>query len=137
MRLISYEVFHSKFIHPSAGAMSKALALYDTKVEGPPTFDCEACNKSKAKTSPFPEQPDKATKVPQCVHSDLAGPIKELHKGYKYICTFTGKYFHFVVVFLFKKKVEAFQCFKDYLVYAKNKHNGKSLATLMINNGSR
>eukprot|EP00124_Ichthyophonus_hoferi_P000194 Ihof_evm1s7 gene=Ihof_evmTU1s7 len=136
MELLFYQIFHSRFMHPGQAGMAKALSLCDSKIEGPAIVDCQACNLSKIKTLPFSEQMKKASRVLQRIHSDLTGPLKESNSGYHCICTFMDEYSHLVTVFLLKKKSEDFTSFKECITYAKSRHSGQSITTLMMNNGS-
>ena len=65
--------------------------------------------------NPFPLSVSRARACGVLVHSDLKGPmLKQTHQGFKYWMLFVDDYSRFRVVFLLKRKSDAFTAFRTY-----------------------
>ena len=76
---------------------------------------CEPCLAGKMHANPFPPSASRARARGVLVHSDLKGPmLKQTHQGFKYWMRFVDDYSRFRVVFLLKRKSDAFAAFRTY-----------------------
>eukprot|EP00124_Ichthyophonus_hoferi_P002111 Ihof_evm11s132 gene=Ihof_evmTU11s132 len=133
--LLAYEVYHSIFMHPSPANMFIVLAMSNNPGVDKKNKECRTCSMFKTKRIPYSEKTDRATKVLQGVHSDLAGPLTKSYSGYQYVVTFTNKHSHYVCVYLLKKMSDTFATFKRYYVYATAMHD-KPMGVLVTDNGT-
>ena len=77
---------------------------------------CEPCLAGKMHANPFPSSSSRARARGMLIHSDLKGAMaKQTHQGYRYWLLFVDDHSRFRVVFLLKRKSEAFAAFKTYV----------------------
>jgi hypothetical protein len=81
---------------------------------------CEPCLAGKMNANPFPPSDDTVTRILQHVYSDVHQLHTQTRDGYKYWITFIDALSKFYLVYLLKRKSDAFAAFKDYKAYAEN-----------------
>lgn len=94
----------------------------DVKSKTLPAAICEPCLAGKLHRTHVPKTAQtRATALLQLVHSDVHGPIRtQSRHGYKYWITFIDDYSRTWFVHPLKKKSDAFDAFKHFVVYAEN-----------------
>lgn len=123
--------WHARFNHSHYGAiqkLDKSDAVLNFKLlPGPPAPPiCEECVKGKLHRAPHTEPATRATEPLKRVHSDVHGqlPVMTRH-GYHYWIVFVDDYSRLAAVYFLKTKDKAFETFKQYKAWAKNKLNRK------------
>lgn len=82
---------------------------------------CPGCKFGKMSRKPFPSSSTRATKILEIIHSDVCGPFKTPTFGGKlYFITFIDDYSRYSVVYLLRKKSEAFEKFKEFILSVTN-----------------
>ncbi|CAB0006860.1 unnamed protein product, partial [Nesidiocoris tenuis] len=114
--------------HPSIDSMKRMLSLVDginlqeKDLEDLPTV-CEVCVKAKQTRFPFKTNRERATRPLQILHTDVIGPIEtETWDGKRYILSVLDDATQFASVFLMRRKSEAFDFIKNFVVEAEAQH---------------
>lgn len=98
-------------------------------------FDCEICIRGKMTRTPFPKNSTRNSKLLEIVHSDVSGPMRVESNGKaKYVVTFIDDYSRWCEIRLLKRKNEVLNAFKDFKVFAENRH-GRKIQFLQSDNG--
>ncbi|BET02160.1 Reverse transcriptase (RNA-dependent DNA polymerase) [Nesidiocoris tenuis] len=119
---------HKKMGHPSIDSMKRMLSLVDginlqeKDLKDLPTV-CEVCVKAKQTRFPFKTNRERATRPLQILHTDVIGPIEtETWDGKRYILSVLDDATQFASVFLMRRKSEAFDFIKNFVVEAEAQH---------------
>lgn len=97
---------------------------------------CEPCLKGKQSRMPFHENKIKTSKILECVHTDVCGPITPAtHDNKRYIITFLDDFSHFLVVYLISNKSDVPKCFREYYAMVFAKFN-TGISRLRCDNGT-
>ncbi|KAJ3552813.1 hypothetical protein NP233_g12787 [Leucocoprinus birnbaumii] len=106
----NYDIWHRRLAHPSDKVLSR---LYEQTEDGPKiSFParkhvCPACAKGKMSQKPFHQNPERAKRVLELVHSDLFELPKLSYYKYKWVMMLLDDYSSHCHVVLLKQKSEA------------------------------
>ena len=122
---LNRQLWHRRLCHhslDSVSAMHNHNLVTGMKLvySGKPDPICEPCLAGKMNANPFPPSDDTVTRILQRVYSDVHQLHTQTRDGYKYWITFIDALTKFYVVYLLKRKSDAFTAFKDYKAYAEN-----------------
>lgn len=133
------KLWHKRYGHICNENMKKLIknnavdGLSNLKISSRVEF-CEACVSGKSTRKRFGIR-NKAKRLLEIIHSDVAGPITPTaHDGGKYFVSFIDDYSNFVYVYIIKTKSEVFDCFREYCNMIQSKFNLK-ISTLRCDNG--
>lgn len=86
---------------------------------------CEACIQGKMQRKPFPEASESTTsEVMELVHTDICGPMRaKTIGGRRYFLTFVDDYSKYTVVYILRKKSDAFDKLQEYVEMARTQFN--------------
>lgn len=128
--------WHRIFAHRNLSDISmmgrQGLAIRKCQCE----FNCEPCLKGKMSRKPFYQSKNRATKILQCVATDLGGPlqVKSLGQSLYYI-TFTDLFSGYCEVVPIKSKDKATIMVKRYIEKMKNM-TGKTVKIFRSDRGT-
>lgn len=95
---------------------------------------CEPCIAGKMTRQPFSIR-RRSNKVMEIIHTDICGPITPAaYDGSGYFITFIDDFSNFTMVYLLKRKSEAFEKFKEYFQLRRTLF-GHSIIKLRCDNG--
>ncbi|KAG8976249.1 hypothetical protein FRC05_004499 [Tulasnella sp. 425] len=95
--------------------MAKGVTPKDiAKLEDDLPIICEPCLAGKQHREPFPHSISTTSSPLEIIVSDLHGPLPPTDEGYRYWLLFIDVHTCLTLVYLLRKKKEAFECFKDY-----------------------
>ena len=98
---------------------------------------CSVCTIANVKHMPFPHTSQcHATRVLECIHSDICGPLHNGYTGYKYFALFIDKYTRFTTVYCLTKQSEISRKFKEWKAAVKNFHH-TTIIFLHVDNASK
>lgn len=97
---------------------------------------CEPCIMGKHSNAPFSNAGgNRSNRILEIVHTDICGPITPTTwDGHQYFITFIDDFSHFTVVYLMKRKLEAFELFVKFKSMAETKH-GVKIGAIRCDNG--
>lgn len=102
----------------------------DMKITNKDNFECDVCIKGKMCKFRNREPDDKAKKVLDLVHCDLAGPIDPVAKdGFKYAIVFVDDFSGALFVYLLKNKSDAVEALRKFLADVEPQGKVKRLRT--------
>ena len=115
----SYDLWHQRLGHPS----DQVLIKFKTKTRNFPSNltiphnppICEGCAKGKMRSRSFPENPIRATKPFERIHSDLREYPVLSYSKYKYYISFLDDCTSHAWIILLRKKTEALAATEQFL----------------------
>ncbi|KAG8947321.1 hypothetical protein FRC04_010897 [Tulasnella sp. 424] len=120
---ITLALLHHRMAHIGTDRLKKLVKLDMAKGVTPkdiakleddlPTI-CEPCLAGKQHREPFPHSISTTSSPLKIIVSDLHGPLPPTDEGYHYWLLFINVHTRLTLVYLLRKKKEAFECFKDY-----------------------
>jgi len=82
---------------------------------------CEPCLAGKMHANPFPPSESRTSKPLELVHMDIHGPLPvSTHSGFRYWHIFVDDHSRFWVIYMLKKKSDAFSAIKQFKAWAEN-----------------
>ncbi|POW15070.1 hypothetical protein PSHT_07190 [Puccinia striiformis] len=123
-------LLHQALGHPSLPYLKKAFP--DIRLE---PFECPTCDVSKMHRTPFPSSFPVATRLLECIHMDLCGPITPISRGgNRYFLKIIDGYSKFRFIFPMRCKSTTFETFANFLHQAENS-TGCKLVSVVSDNG--
>ena len=113
-----------------AADIEKINPKYESKV-------CESCAYGKITRTPSPKnEPKRASKKLELVHSDICGPMSESsHGGQRYFITFIDDFSRMTHIYFLKQKSECLGAFQLFVSYAENLTDER-IKTIRSDNGT-
>ena len=133
------DLYHNRLGHLSHKNVSRLLDKNNNFVEGNITpsqrITCDDCKISNIKHKTIHGKDYiNATRLLECVHSDVAGPLPESQGGAKYNVIFIDAYSRFKTTYQIKKKSQVFETFVKYKTLVEN-FTKQKIARLHSDNG--
>jgi len=89
---------------------AEGAGINDTRVTS-----CPTCAKANITQTPFPPKAShRATRLLECIHSDICGPFPSFYRSYRYFILFICCHSRYIFIYFMKSRSEAPQRFAEF-----------------------